>query len=355
MLCQRYNVLSPEEQENVWKSSNWVAEQKEDGARMVMVFTDGQWNFFSRNVSVSDFLPISYREDIDLAGGDFSKIKDQFILDSEIVSTNPNISTVMGKRGVVTESQLQAVTALLSMNSVDSLKIQKEENCPLEFRVFDVLWWNGEWIMDKPLYQRIEYVVKAISELQDAGIKARRPYSNYNNKKAFYKMMISMGNEGVVLKNLLSPYIPNNSRRRDGFVKVKRTMSETSKMMGLGDTIDAFVTGFEPADEEKSWSGLIGAVEFSVYLRDANGEQKLHKIARVTNIPMDLRKEMTTHDADGNPIMKPEWYGKVGSVDGQCLSARSLRLKHAVLVNWRPDRDESTCVLDKDFAMSMVL
>ena len=68
-------------------------------------------------------------------------------------------------------------------------------------------------------------------------------------------------------------------------MKIKRTMSGTSQMMGLGDTIDAFVSGYEPADENKSWAGLVGAIEFSVYLREADGTTRPHKIARITNIP----------------------------------------------------------------------
>ena len=82
---------------------------------------------------------------------------------------------------------------------------------------------------------------------------------------------------------------------------------------------------------------------------------KGHKIARVTNIPMDLREQMTELDEDGNPRLKPSWYGKVASVDGQCISAREKRLKHAVLVEWRPDRSEDTCIIDRDFLESMVL
>ena len=354
MLCQRYTVLNPPEQENIWNSPNWILEQKEDGARMMMVWL-GEWDFYSRNISVTDFLPVSYRDNFYFGNCNFSKIKDQFILDSEIVSTNSNISTVIGKRGVVTESQLQAVTALMAMNSEDSIRIQRDEECPLEFRAFDVIWWNGEWIMDKPLIERVPYLLKAIEQLNEAGMRVRRPYSNFSNKRAFYKTMISSGNEGCIAKNLLSPYIPTNSRRRDGFVKIKRTMSESSKLLGLNDTIDAFVSGFEPADEGKSWAGLVGALEFSVYLRDSDGNQKVHKIAKVANITQELRESLTEKDANGDPILKQEWYGKVASIDGQCVSARSHRLKHAVLVQWRPDRSEDTCIVDKDFLESMVL
>ena len=108
----------------------------------------------------------------------------------------------MSKKGVTTETQLQACTALLAMNTPDSIRIQRDENSPFEFRVFDVLWWNGEWLLDKPLVERLPYLAKALKQIQDAGMKARKPYSNYSNKRAFYKAMIASGNEGAVAKNL---------------------------------------------------------------------------------------------------------------------------------------------------------
>lgn len=354
MLCQRMNVLSEEEQENIWNSENWVLEEKEDGARFINIWGMGKPDFYSRNISVEDFLPVNYQDNVYLPNVDLTKIKDKFILDSEIVSTNPNVSTIMGKKGVITESQLQAVTALLAMNSEDSIAIQAKEDCPLQFKIFDCLYFNGEWLIDKPLIERIPFMMKAFDQLVEAGVNVARPRSAYQNKKAFYKTIISMGGEGCIAKNLFSPYIASNSRSRHGFVKIKRTMSETSNMLGIGDTIDAFVTGFEPADENKSWAGLVGALEFSVLLRNFNGDIKQHKIARISAIPMDLREQMT-EVVDGKVTLKSEWYGKVASIDGQCISARSHRLKHAVLSDWRPDRSAETCIMDEDFMLSMVL
>lgn len=355
MLCARFSEFTPEMKEQIWNSPDWVIEQKEDGARMVNFFINKEWDCYSRNISVKDFLPVNYSSKMHKDNLDLSKLTDEFVVDSEIVSTNPHICTIMGKKGVVCETQLQAVTALLAMNAEDSLRIQSDEDCPLELRVFDVIWWNGEWIKDKPLIERILYVVKAVQQLQAAGVKCRRPYSSYSNKRAFYRAMLAMGAEGGVLKNLRSPYIDTSSRRKDGFVKVKRSMSEVMQDEGIGDGIDAFVTGFEPADETKSWAGLVGAIEFSVMVKCEDGSEKVHKIARITNIPMELRREITVPDAEGNPTLKSDWYGKVATVDGQCLSARAFRLKHARLIEWRSDRSADTCVMDEAYLKSMVL
>ena len=261
----------------------------------------------------------------------------------------------MGNKGVICETQLQAVTALISMNAEDSLRIQREENCPLELRIFDCMWWNGEYIGNRPLIERIPYVNKAVKELQDAGIQCRRPYSSYSNKLRFYKTMIALGNEGGVLKNLYSPYVATSQRKKDGFVKVKRTMSETMQDKGISDGIDAYITGYELGSKGTAWEDYIGSLEFSVIMRNKDGSEVEHKIARISNIPLELRKKITVMGSDGKPELDKSYYGKVATIDGQCMSARALRLRHARLIEWRPDRSADTCYMDEDFIKSMVL
>lgn len=356
MLCQRYSNLRPEYQENIWNNPDVFLEEKEDGCRMVVVKIGDDWDFFSRNISVTNFLPVSYKGKI------YEKwdhnIEDDFIIDDEVVSLSPQVSTILGKRGVVTTTQLQAVTALLALNEEDTIAIQKklagDGPTVLQFRSFDCLYHNGEWLIDKPLIERRRHLKVIMDKLQANGMNIRRPYSNWSNKRAFYKAIVSKGGEGCVAKNIYGTYIPSNSRPSDGWIKIKRSMTETIQMEGLGDTIDAFVTGYEVADETKSWAGLIGALEFSLYLRKDNGEEVVHKIARITNLTMELRKEIT-EVVDGVPQLRQDWYGKCASIDGVCVSGRSHRLKHAKLVEWRPDRSPDTCILEEEFLLKMVL
>lgn len=357
MLCSRFSNLKSEQQEEIWTSPNWYLEQKEDGCRIVIIKIGNEWQFFSRNISVKDFLPVGYAGNV-LEAWDHD-VDHDFALDCELVSTDSRVSTILGNRGLVTTTQLQAVTALLALNSEDSLSIQKglldnKGMSVLQFRCFDCLWSDGEWHLDEPLIDRKQYVNQFVPLLQSKGMNIRKPYSNISNKKAFYKALIAQGAEGCVAKNLLSPYIASSNRPAYGWIKIKRSMSETQQMMGLADTVDAFVTGFEPADPDKSWAGLVGALEFSVFLEDAEGKRVQHKIARITNLTMELRQKMTEL-VDGEPVLKKEWYGQVAEVDGVCVSGRARRLKHARLINWRPDRSPDTCIMSEEFLNSMIL
>ena len=356
MLAAQYKTCKEAQQDKMWNTNDWYAEEKEDGVRIVNFFLqDENYNAYSRNNSTKDFLPISYGEKICLDNVDFSKIRDTFILDSECICTNPRISTVLGKRGIVTETQLQAVTALVSMNKEDSIRIQREESCPLLFKVFDCLYYNGEWLLDKPLIERRKYLKKALQQLQLAGFKAQLPKSNISNKKAFYNALIKEHKEGIILKKIDSKYTATSSRAHRDWVKVKRSFSETAEMEGLCDTIDGFITGFESGSKDKANSNLVGTLIVSTYLRDEEGNTKLHEIAHISSITDDLRKEITTYDSEGNPVLKESFYNQVVEVDGQCISARAMRLRHAVLVRFRPDRSSDTCILDESFLRALIL
>ena len=246
-----------------------------------------------------------------------------------------------------------AVMALLSMNSEDSIRIQREQHVQLNFYTFDCLWYDGEWLLDKPLKERRKYLIQAIQELREAGFRAGLPKSSLKDKKGLYNQIIENGGEGIILKNLESPYHPFTTRSHRNWVKVKRSMSETLKNAGF-DYTDAFITGYELASEDKANAGYVGTLIFSVYLLDKNGEIKgLHEIAKISGLTQEMREEITDF-IDGEPKLKEEYYGQVWEIDGQAISARSKRFRHAVLVRPRPDRSSDTCQMSEELLNSMV-
>lgn len=358
MLCQRMNYLQPDIQNSLWLSKDWIAETKLDGVRFMLVKFNNDWQYYSRNISVKDFLPVSYAGNI-LEDWDKEKIPYDFILDCELTSLDDSISTEMESRGVVTVAQLQAITALLALNAHDSLNIQKklksQEGRPvIQFNCFDCLYYKDNWLLNRPLVERKIEMLKVFEDLKKSGMQIELPYSAYTNKKQFYKAVVAQGGEGIVLKNLYSKYSTANNRLSDGWVKVKRSMSESSVMTGLGDTIDAYITGFEPADENKAWAGLVGALQFSVILKKEDGTETNHVIANIASLPLELRKEIT-ETVDGKPTLKQEWYGKVAEIDGQAVSGRAKALKHARLIKWRPDKSPDACMMTESFLNSMIL
>lgn len=335
MLCKRYAQCKPEKQIALWRNDGKYAfEEKIDGSRSVVIYDaeTHRFDFYSRHNSVTDFLPISYRDTI-LTFGDFFS-DTSFVLDCEIIATNPNTTV----RKTCT-TQLNSTSALLSMNPAESRAIQKEN--PLKFIVFDCLY-DGSDIRNRPWHERNAHAKRLADALKAHGFLCEFNQHVLTNKREFYEEIIARGGEGVVIKDVDAPYCATTSRT-DAMIKLKRTIA-----CDLAKDIDAWVSGFTDATKGKSNENYIGGLIFSCKVRLKNGETVIREIGRCSGIPQDLRVEMTDYDACGNPTLKEDYYGRVATISGQDISGVSLRLTHCVLKAWRPDKDPSGCeVLDE--------
>ena len=315
-----------------------IAEEKLDGNRLIAHFNNS-FHCYSRNISVKDFLPVDYSENI-IHNIDFSKVADRFILDGEITATDSTLSTVLAGRGVICETQLQATSALLAMEPSKSREIQIREGVGLRYNAFDCLWWNGESLLDKSYFERRKYLLQAIKELKEAGMDIVLPRSVTGDEKKlemFYKAIIAEGGEGIIVKDVRAKYTPG---RRDPkvWMKIKRTIGESA----TGDTWDGFVTGYKIGDDPEKWNyQKVSALEFSVNLEGGGS----HVIANISNIDHETLEKWTAHDEQGNPILDPSVYGKVAELTGQCFSAKAKALKHAALVRWLPLKTADECVV----------
>lgn len=346
MLCKRYKQCKPEIQKKIWESGEYIVEEKWDGVRCLLCFdaSTSSFDFYSRNNSVQDFLPQSYKDTILVTSNGFY-YPDNFVLDCEVISTNSNISTVMGSRGVLCATQLQATTALLSLNPEDSKQLQRQD--PLKFIVFDCIY-DGVSLIDTPWYIRHTHVEKLAELLKNSGFTCDLNPVVRENKLEFYSDIIERNGEGCVAKKVDAPYIARTSRT-DNMIKIKRTISE-----GLDRDLDAWVTGFIPSSEDKGWSNYIGSLVFSCKVKMKDGSIKLHTIGTCSGLSEELRKQATTY-IDCKPSLNPDFYGKVATLSGQNISARKLALTHAIIECWRPDKSPEGCeILTEEELLSMV-
>lgn len=361
MLAVRIDSLKEEQQRMVWESEDFEFEEKINGVRCFVVYDGESIQLYSRHNSDVDLLPVNFTEKIVFpAGFDVQALDGRpFILDTEMTSDVANLSTIIDKYGVVTETVLQAVTSLLSSDNERARMIQVNEGIHLAFNAFDCLYYGGEWLLSEPLSVRRDMADIAIESLLGSGFNVRtvRRLDPDGDKKKFFREILQNNGEGVIAKRISGIYNADSTRGfKQGWIKIKRSVGTSLEMENefYGDTIDAFISGYTEGGSGTVFENYIGSVCVSLYLRKKDGSVVEHEIGRFSGIPMSLREEMTEL-INGMPTLKPSFYGKVVEIDGQGISARERRLNHCQFLGFRYDKMKDSCVMDEDFLESQIM
>lgn len=131
MLCSRFSECTEAQQNNMLDNQDAVWTEKINGVRAVVIFFKGQWFFFSRNYAVDCSLP-EYHKNV----YQFPKYTDHLkeldpqgiiALDCECVfEPGADISNDLEELGLSTDSQLEAMSALLQTYPQSAFAIQKK-------------------------------------------------------------------------------------------------------------------------------------------------------------------------------------------------------------------------------------
>jgi len=323
MLCFAEWNLKLNEQKEIWTSNKWVAQKKLNGCRLILHFVKDVGVFaHSRTVSVKTW---RYQELTDhLLFKDFIP-NFSATVDAEVIVEKPIDTRNYTAKGEITKTSLHSTVSLLHIEAGASLEIQRKQDAPLMIQCFDIMRYEDRDLVQLPLYRRLEILtdfIKMIGETE-VGKWFQFPEVQMENKKEFADRIIEEGGEGVILKNLEHKYVDSSSRPRKGWVKVKRRREH-----------DAFVSGFKPGEVGSGWEMLVGALEFTVNLKDGG----THVIGFATNLPLETRKAITVLE-NGKPTLHQDWYNRVAEISGQDISARELRLSHCTIDRWREGID----------------
>ena len=348
-LCRRIQTLKESDQQKVWESDDWIAEEKVDGNRMALLWDadEKQFHFFSRNNSMVDYLPQDYKDTIYITADNFDYDKN-FVLDAEVISTSPNIET----NDTQCLTQLQSTSALLALNPDDSIAIQR--NDPLKFIVFDCLY-HDESYMDKPWIERHKQAELLCNILKEHNFNCElntvieNTEYNKNKKREFFDELIDNQKEGIVLKNKYAKYHATSSRTID-CVKVKRSTSDS-----LTNDIDAFITDYVVGNDDTRNENMVVGFIFSVRLEKEDGTIVNHNIAVCSNISDYIKEDATVIDDNGNVSLNNDYYFRVATLKGQNISARNMRLTHAVIDTWRLDKSADGCEVLKESELKKLI
>ncbi len=248
------------------------AEYKIDGSRLqIHKWGTQTWIFSRRGVEKSKTLP----EIVEIA----MRLNAQScIVDGEILAVDQSGSPlpfqVMLERTVPRELTTEELT-------------ERMEKVRVTFRAFDILFLNGRELIGLPLSERRKYLVEVIpSEYLAEGVECR----NEIELMRFYDEALKKGFEGIVVKDLNSPY--EIGQRTYTWLKLKPER----------DTLDCTIVKALYGKGRRA--GLYSS--FLLAVRDPE-EKKLYTIGKVSNLPeqtMDairtiVERTMTGEDEEG--------------------------------------------------------
>lgn len=323
MLARDASKLTVSEFESTFENSGWVAEQKIDGCRGVLILEKGKTpRITSRRRSDKNFLYEEKQKNLPHFRDFNWNFNGLTVVDGELVHP---VHSIITSDGVETKSQLQTVVAMLNSGPEKSAEMQKKYG-PVEFIAFDLLWLEGWDLRGLAFSERRRYLEVFLAgqpEMPQLSLVKQWNWSPGKSFRSIFTDYVRSGGEGLMLKSLGGVY------RSIGRPK---TMYKFKKFVSY----DAFISGHVDADEGKGYAGLIGAFEVSAYI---DGIQTA--IGSVSAIDMVTRK-LATVAREGVVSLNPDFIGRVVEVKGQEWS-KNKRLTHCQMVQWRPDKSPTEC------------
>jgi len=169
---------------------------------------------------------------------------DSFIIDSEAVGFDPKTKKY---------TPFEAVSQRIKRKHNIQELIKK---LPIEVNVFDILYYNGKSLIDEPFEKRT-IILRKLIKPHKYKIRTSHQLITSDEKKAekFYKEALKDNQEGIMIKNMASPYKPG--ARVGHMLKFKPSENEldlviTGAEYGKGKRAGAFATFTLSCFDEKN-------------------------------------------------------------------------------------------------------
>jgi len=180
-------------------------EAKYDGIRAKLHRHDGDLRMFTRRL---EEVTKQFPDVIDAAETHIDG--DSFIIEAEVVGIDPTTERPVPfqelSRRIKRKHDIRALT----------------EEVPVRIYAFDLLYYDGDSYVDRPLNERIATLETLIKETETIGRAAHRRTDDPTVARSFYEETLEAGHEGLMAKNLDATYQPGS---RVGYQrKIKPTM-----------------------------------------------------------------------------------------------------------------------------------
>ncbi len=138
---------------------------------------------------------------------------------------------------------------------------QESKNIPFKFFIFDILYLDGNSLLNEPLYIRLDLLKSLKLDCYSQVIKYtdNMSFTDVKEANSFFLEQINKGMEGIVAKDKLSKYTPGI--RNFDWIKLKKSSHVT-------DTIDAVCLGYYRGSGSRS--NGVGAILVGLMGDDEN-------------------------------------------------------------------------------------
>lgn len=254
-LCQRLNSAT----EVIEKMTEVYAEPKYDGLRVQIHYRKATGDkpqllrTFTRNLEESsEMFP------------ELSQVTEQLncdscVLDGEAIGYDPATGHLISFQQTIQRKRKHGVA-------------EKAAEIPVRFYIFDMLYLNGENLIDQPLTERKAKLEKIFVDNQVLVHTKGETTADADELRRYHEDALAEGLEGVVMKQTTAGY--QSGRKGWSWVKMKEAEGRTGK---LSDTVDVIVMGYYLGRGKRAEFG-IGAFLAGIYDEDTQQVLSLAKI-----------------------------------------------------------------------------
>lgn len=226
ILKANFPPMLSEKASQPFDSSRHFFEFKWDGIRALLFVSPNYFRLQNRKLQDISY---KYPELFSLK----ERIKEEAILDGEIV--------------VIAEGKadFKKVQEREQQEREDRIEVYRKI-MPVTYVAFDLLYFKGKNLFETPLFERRKLLQSNFTEtphfIFSRGIK--------KEGKKFYAKALKLGFEGIMAKEINSPYLPG--KRSSYWLKIKKEQ-----------TLDLIICGFTPGKGERE--GLFGSLILGAY------------------------------------------------------------------------------------------
>jgi bifunctional non-homologous end joining protein LigD len=232
--------FEPTRMDHIPTGAGWLYQVKWDGVRILSYNNGTQTTLFNRKLRERT---LHFPE---LINEPFIK-GNSFITDGEVIALakdgKPSFHEVMRRDGLRRMERVKEVQKVV----------------PITYMVFDLLYYNGEWLLQRPLTERLELLNQVI--LPNSSVQ---PVTSHDQGEALFQVIQQNGMEGIVCKKKNSTYAIDG--KDDRWVKIKNYGDVLAVIGGFtlnGGIVNAALLGLHDNEGNLHFIGKVGTGKLS--------------------------------------------------------------------------------------------